>query len=238
LSTLKCLASCVAARAIVALRCLSIALVACAGCNPVVQSNQQARPTAPSQATSVNASADSASTKSTIPANQQHLTELLSLISDRLDLMPGVAQAKWNRKLAITDAKRETILLDGLQAKGTQRGLPADVVREFFLAQITAAKVIQEQHFADWTARQQPPFPQPPDLEREIRPKIDKLNEQMLDALTQIWQERSSLTKGDIDRASSTVFERSRETPQHSKEVTQTALKFLRVLVESRHPIP
>jgi chorismate mutase-like protein len=172
------------------------------------------------------------------PAIQQRLTELVSLIRDRLDLMPGVAQAKWNRKLAITDSKREATLLDGLQARGTKRGLPAPVVRAFFQAQITAAKLIQEQRFADWTASQQPPFTQPPDLEREIRPKIDTLNEQMLDALTQIWNERSVIAADNVDRAANNVFDGSKETLQHSKDVTQAALKSLRELVESGHPIP
>src|SRR3954463_5097298 len=47
-----------------------------------------------------------------------HHTELMGLIRQRLELMPGVAQAKWNRELPITDPKREAALLTRLTADG------------------------------------------------------------------------------------------------------------------------
>lgn len=143
--------------------------------------------------------------------------------------MPGVAQAKWNRKLPITDARREATLLDDIQAKGVAAGLPADLVRQFFQAQITAAKLVQEQLFADWQARQQPPFSQAPDLEREVRPQIDELNRKLLAALSKcriewsdrVWQEM-------LDRARAAIFHPAEWSP----EVVAAALQPLREVSE------
>jgi chorismate mutase len=133
--------------------------------------------------------------------------------------MEGVAQSKWVRKSPITDAKREATLLDGLQARGTERGLPTDFVRGFFEAQITASKLIQQHYFDDWSARPEAPTFQPPDLEKEVRPKIDKLNEQLLEGLAQYWAERSGDgLKADLDRIANEVF----NVPQWSAQKWQT----------------
>jgi chorismate mutase-like protein len=208
------------------LQAVSILMLVSAGCAPVADSNKPAgKPVSP-LVTSENSSHTAVPAKTKIGDRQRNLTDLLSLIRARLDLMSGVAQAKWNRKLPITDPKREATLLEGLQARGMKRNLPGNFVREFFEAQIKAAKLIQEQHFADWNANQHPPFPQPPDLEREIRPKIDKLNEQLLEALSQYCAERSNHGADEqLDSTAKTVF----ETAPFSKEVIQSALEPLRI---------
>lgn len=179
----------------------------------------------PPPVTSTSQTTTSIPTTTKLGDRRQHLKDLLSLIRERLDLMPQVAQAKWNRKSPITDAKREASLLDDIQARGTARGLRADLVREFFQAQISASKLIQEHHIAEWTAREQPPFANPPDLDGEIRPKIDKLNEQLLEALGKHWAESPNANgQDDLDRVASAVF----STPQWPEAVVPTALEPLR----------
>ena len=204
----------------ISLRILVIVMIACAGCTPIAAPNQPNKQ-GPLPITSTGSADGSSPIEKKFAERSQHLKTLLSLIRERLELMPQVAQAKWNRKSPITDAKREATLLDDLEAKGVARGLRGDVVREFFRAQITAAKLIQKQHFADWAVSQQPPFTPPPDLERDIRPKIDKLNEQLLDALGQYLPERSNDGwKDELDRTAKTEFEKS----PWSEEVVKTAL--------------
>lgn len=172
---------------------------------------------------------DANSAKTIVSDRQKRLTELVSLIRQRLEVMPGVAQAKWNRKLQITDAKREAALLDDIQAKGVAAGLPADLVREFFQAQITAAKLVQEQRFADWQARQLPPFPQAPDLEQEVRPQIDELNRKLLAALGKCRIEQTDRDWPEmLDQTRAAIFQSS----SLSRDVVDAALRPLREVSE------
>lgn len=191
------------------------------GCSPAAE---PAKSVAPQKV----APATLQGTESAIPSiadPPHHFTELLRLIRQRLDLMPGVAQAKWNRKLPITDEKREAALLADLQSKGVALGLPADFVREFFEAQISAAKQVQEELFAEWTARQQSQFPNAPDLQNEVRPRIDDLNQKLLTALHKCWAERSD--GGWNDRLNQAIGSIFREAAW-SSEVTDTALQPVR----------
>jgi len=108
------------------------------GCSPPAQPAANTTNEAPGSGTTVAA----------------RLAAVSALIARRLDLMPGVAQAKWNRKLPITDEKREQALLTRLAAEGERLDLPAAFVSEFFQAQITAAKLIQERAFEEWKSQQ------------------------------------------------------------------------------------
>lgn len=160
-------------------------------------------------------------------AAEAHLTELCELIARRLDLIPGVAQAKWNRKLPITDEKREQALLTKLAGDGEALHLPTEFVTDFFRAQITAAKQVQEQSFQEWTAQQHLPFTNPPDLEKEIRPQIDEINRQLLKVLKECWAQRSDPEWTEaLERATNTAFQSTR----WSKDVITTATKPLRAM--------
>lgn len=140
-------------------------------------------------------------------AAEQCATEICQLIAKRLELMPGVARAKWNRQLPITDEKREQALLRKLTADGAAGGLPADVVTEFFQAQITAAKLIQEHAFEEWKGTQQTQFENPPDLEQEVRPQIDQLNQLMLKALAKCQAQRpENAWNSAVEGAQKSVF--------------------------------
>lgn len=201
-------------------RVWGLVLLASAGCTPATDLPESA----PSPIAVTSRVDDVTETTAKANAPTESLTELLSLVRERLELMPQVAQAKWNRKSPITDPDREATSLDALQAKGVQLGLPAELVREFFQAQMTAAKLIQEELMTDWMANQQPPFPNPPDLANEIRPKIDQLNEQLLVALLKCCQQASTPTwKSDLIREKETFTAGSR----WQEAVVRTALEPL-----------
>jgi chorismate mutase len=111
---------------------------------------------------------------------------LVELIRDRLALAPLVAQAKWNAHLPVQDAAREASQLADLRARATARGLSTAWVETFFRAQIEAGKEIQQAQMKRWTAAAAPPFPAAPDLRADIRPKLDGLNQAILDLLVEL----------------------------------------------------
>jgi chorismate mutase len=111
---------------------------------------------------------------------------LVDLIRDRLALAPLVARAKWNAKLPVQDPAREAAQLADLRARAVARGLAADWVEAFFRAQIEAGKQIQAAHIQRWEAAGAPPFAGAPDLRADLRPKIDALNQAILDLLVEL----------------------------------------------------
>jgi chorismate mutase len=100
--------------------------------------------------------------------------------------MPAVAQAKWNTNTSLEDSPREAALVASAVTEGRSRGLPPTLVEQFFRAQIEAAKQVQRERFAEWSAAGRPPFPHAPDLQRDLRPKLDALTKDLLDALAAI----------------------------------------------------
>ncbi len=201
--------------------------VVLAGCSPTAQPPAQTptKITSPPPLTAPAHLKESSNSAESKVASDNDLTDLLRLIRQRLDLMPGVAQAKWNRQLPITDAQREAALLARVASEGATLGLPESDVRKFFQAQITAAKLIQEQLFKEWKSHRQQPFADAPDLERDVRPKIDELNRQLLTKLAKCWTARSRADwKEKLDSAKAAVFHSS----NGSNEVMDAALRPLR----------
>jgi chorismate mutase len=117
------------------------------------------------------------------PRELESVERLVSLVEQRLSLMDGVARSKWTSGAPIEDLPRERQIISAIGGEASAYGLERAFVEEFFRAQIEASKVIQRARFATWTASRQPPFAQPPDLQREIRPQLDALNPALLHAL-------------------------------------------------------
>jgi chorismate mutase len=116
-------------------------------------------------------------------SDQAAFDQLLSLIQQRLELAPLVARAKWNTHGAINDPPREAQIRDQVAHEGEQLGLPPAAVRIFFQAQFDAGKLIQQDLHQRWQQQAQPPFQPATDLAREVRPVLDALNPQLLQAL-------------------------------------------------------
>lgn len=124
---------------------------------------------------------------------------VLNLMARRLQLMHDVARYKWNEGKPIEDVAREKQLLDGVVEKARGMNFESDIVRSFFAAQIEAAKAIQQADFDRWKADGQGRFEDAPDLVR-IREQIDRLNDELLDALRDLNPLRQRIQPTDLDR--------------------------------------
>ena len=111
------------------------------------------------------------------------IEQLLDQMRQRLLVMHEVARWKWHHHQPITDAAREAALLKRIDLRAHELGLDAELAARFMKAQIAAGKQIQQQDMNGWQT-QPPPQDEPlPGLATELRPKIDQLNVDLLDAL-------------------------------------------------------
>lgn len=118
---------------------------------------------------------------------QNKVDSVLLIIQKRLAVMHEVARTKWNQKLAIEDLVREQELLAGLAEKGKNQGMDEKWVLAFFQAQFDASKRIQKDDFAIWTQSNTGRFEIVLNLKTELRPYIDQLTQDLIDALTLVY---------------------------------------------------
>lgn len=116
-------------------------------------------------------------------ADITRIDRLLTLIQQRLGYMDDVARNKWNSGAPIEDLPREREIIDTLGRQAADFHLDAAIARNFFRAQIEASKIIQHARFAEWRTRNQPPFKNIPDLRDHLRPALDALTPQLMQAL-------------------------------------------------------
>jgi len=124
----------------------------------------------------------------TISASEREPIDcLLSLMNQRLEVAGQVAQAKWNSGAAIDDPVREHKILDDIAAMlVTQPQTDQLFMLRFFQAQFDAGKNIQHRMHEQWRQEQHPRFDHPPDLAHDIRPVLDRLTPQLIDALGKV----------------------------------------------------
>lgn len=113
-------------------------------------------------------------------------------MEQRLGLMHDVARWKWNAKQPVADPERERQLLDRLAEQGKAHGLEPACTRNFFRAQIEAAKLLQQADFDDWQTKGQGRFADVPDLGKELRPRIDALGAELLGVLAKVQAARAA----------------------------------------------
>jgi chorismate mutase len=114
------------------------------------------------------------------------LEDLLRLMRQRLLLMHDVARAKWNAKKPLADTDREKIMLRGLVEKGRGMGIEPEFAGDFFTAQIDASRLLQMNDLRRWKADGQGPFADVPDLNADLRPRIDTLNDKLMASLAKV----------------------------------------------------
>jgi len=114
---------------------------------------------------------------------QQQVDRLLDLIRQRLLLQNDVARWKWNQNSAIEAPEREQVLLAKLREQAPAYGLVPDAVSRFFQWQIFAGKLLQVNDFQTWQRKKIEFFDNVPDLNQTLRPSLDKLNPEILQAL-------------------------------------------------------
>lgn len=113
------------------------------------------------------------------------LTNLISLVSQRLALAEPVAQWKWINHRPITDERREAALLADVAKRAQSAGVDPEFAREFFQDQIDASKDIQNALFEQWR-KLRPPEGPAPDLATRTRPQLDRLTQSMIAALARV----------------------------------------------------
>ena len=118
-------------------------------------------------------------------ADTAAVDRLIGLIGERLDVAPDIARMKWNTKTPIEDLPRERQILDEVARRATGYGLDPSLARTFFGGQIAASKAAQYALHAEWTASTQAPFAKMVDLDKDIRPVLDRLTPAMLRALAE-----------------------------------------------------
>lgn len=105
---------------------------------------------------------------------------LLCLIGERLDLGRLVAAYKWQNNLPILDEAREQVVLSSIVTK-----IPAATTSRsqwfvnFFQDQMEANRNIQEYYFEKFARNPRIRLPRV-DLVKEVRPKIDSINQNMI----------------------------------------------------------
>ncbi|MFP6807365.1 MAG: gamma subclass chorismate mutase AroQ [Pseudomonadales bacterium] len=99
---------------------------------------------------------------------------LVELVNERLTYMDDVAAYKWINKLPIEDLAREQLVLEQAILAGLSSGIRAATSRDFFSAQIDAAKEIQRYWFDQWSSNSAPSSAPSvaPNLAKSVRPKL------------------------------------------------------------------
>lgn len=122
----------------------------------------------------------------TAPASRTDVEQLLMLQKARLDVAAPVARSKWNSHAPIDDPAREAVILDDVAARARLLKLDPEWTRRFFQDQFDAGKIVQRDLHRQWRAEQHPPFSNPPDLARQVRPVLDRLTPDLLAVLTRL----------------------------------------------------
>lgn len=110
-------------------------------------------------------------------------TELFNTINDRLSYMEDVALFKSQKYLSIEDIEREKLVVDRAKISAHNKGLDPSYIEAFFRAQISVAKAIQFRYRADLLSI--PSDKKPKDLQKEVRPALLSLGDQIIEQITQ-----------------------------------------------------
>jgi chorismate mutase len=110
---------------------------------------------------------------------------LLRLLDQRLRISELVAQAKWRSDSPIQDLTREQQVIEAFVTRAGEAAVEPALAGAFMRAQIEASKVRQRALFDQWWRSRRSAFANPPNLAREIRPRLDALSLEMVNALQQ-----------------------------------------------------
>lgn len=115
-------------------------------------------------------------------AGEREVQNVFGLINQRLQLMPAVAAWKRANNVAVSDPAREQQVLDATVAEAQRLGIDAASARELFALQIRMARDVQEHFMATWK-KQGATTEKVRDLNKELRPELDRLGGEMLRAI-------------------------------------------------------
>ena len=136
-------------------------------------------------------------------AESDAFVPLYSLLNERLGYMEDVARYKTQNQIPVEDREREAIVLEDAYQLAATAGIDAATMEEFFAAQIAAAKAIQYRFRADMLTRSMPE--RTIDLEREIRPALDRLGTDIVRMFAEILRAGLVMQEEGRDLFSSTL---------------------------------
>jgi chorismate mutase len=110
-------------------------------------------------------------------------SRLADAMARRLEVSRRVAWVKFLDNRPVRDDRREAEILAEVVRLGEGSGLSARTVGKFFAAQMRASRKEQERLIASWKRGGTLPAYPPQDLKTHIRPELDGINRQMLEAL-------------------------------------------------------
>ena len=123
--------------------------------------------------------------------DQGGLDALRAVIENRLKQMADVARYKWDHSIAVEDKEREAAILVRTVNQAGELGIESGAANRLVIAQMTAAKMIQNRLIARWNAKTAEDRKLPPlrDLSTEIRPVISKLTQELLTSVKALEEE-------------------------------------------------
>lgn len=123
---------------------------------------------------------------------QKKVDQVLFLMQKRLCIMHEVARSKWKNGIAIEDKAREEEILTAIGQQTKKYGIDSEWAQKFFKAQFEAAKAIQSNDFSQWTEKGINKFDSVVDIKTDVHAYIDRILEDLLQALSKIYPEIKS----------------------------------------------
>ncbi|SDC62546.1 chorismate mutase [Actinokineospora iranica] len=105
---------------------------------------------------------------------------LADVSAERVQIANLVAAAKFGTPAPIDDPAREQVVLDTAARRAAELGVDPALAVRVFRDQIEASKLVQRALHARWTAHPDEAPAERPDLETEVRPRLDRITEQIL----------------------------------------------------------
>ncbi|GAA1567425.1 chorismate mutase [Actinomadura kijaniata] len=118
-----------------------------------------------------------------VPPGPASLGPLVGLSAERLAVADRVAAAKFGTGRPIDDPVRERQILDEVAGRSARAGVDPVRAVAIFRDQIEAGKLVQRALFRRWTAHPDRAPKTRPDLDTEVRPALDRLTVEILDAV-------------------------------------------------------
>jgi chorismate mutase len=113
-------------------------------------------------------------------APPETLQPLLVTLNERLNIADLVALTKWDSGKPIQDSPREAQVIANARKLAAERKLDPEDVGQLLAAQMEANKLVQYGLLAKWQATGKAPDTPRPDLAKQIRPRLDELQNRLL----------------------------------------------------------
>ncbi|RON52487.1 chorismate mutase [Pseudomonas frederiksbergensis] len=121
------------------------------------------------------------SAEASVPSSPpKALQPLLVTLNERLNIGDLVALTKWDSGKPIQDSPREAQVIANAKQLATDRKMDPEDVGQLLAAQMEANKLVQYGLLAKWQAAGKAPDTPRPDLAKQIRPRLDELQNRLL----------------------------------------------------------